>query len=196
MFASFFSQLRSYAEWYAGLDEKERGEVRESLTIYDRQRSPLPQVKPLYLTMDGAPFELPKASLLTAYDSWSNEQSKYKNSDYWFDNWMRSNVASGYDGVKAAWTSPWLSANYCPANTMQYRQAGRRAEYRQYVVNPYYLSVAGGEESFLNAVFAICRDVSVDSDGQPRLLHNVSSDVRIAVHVPYNKVVKNYLAIK
>lgn len=195
VFASFFTQLRGYAEWFAGLDEKERGVVRESITEYDRQHNQLPQVENVYLTMDDTPFAIPKASLIAAYDSWSSVSARFISRDYWFDNWTRSNATESYQGIKPAWSSPWIESNYCPANTEQYRQANRRKEYRQYVVNPYYLSLNGGEESFLNTIFGICRDVIGKESIHPQLHHNVASDVRIAIHIPYNKVVKNYLSI-
>lgn len=191
VFASFFAQIRSYAEWFANLDDKDKSEVRESLYTYDRTKSTLPIVKTLYLTME-APFTLPKASLVTAYDSWSNEHSQFKSRDYWFDNWVRTNAIASYPGVKPAWSSPWLASSFSPVNTLQYKQAGRRAEYRNYVVNPYYLTVKGNESSFLNTVFGICHDVQ--SGEQTSLHHNASADVRISIHVPYNKAVKNYIS--
>lgn len=190
VFASFFAQLRSYAEWFANLDAVERREVRESLYTYDKSKGQ-PVVKTLYLTLD-APFTLPKASLVTAYDSWSNTFSKFQSRDYWFDNWIRTNAVASYPGVKPAWSSPWLSSSFSPVNTLQYKQASRRTEYRNYVVNPYYLTVKGNETSFLNTVFGICREVQ--SGEQPTLRHNAYADVRISIHVPYNKAVKDYIS--
>ena len=191
VFASFFAQIRSYAEWFANLDAKDRREVRESLYTYDRLRDAQPVVKTVYLTMD-APFTLPKASLVTAYDSWSNAFSQFKSRDYWFDNWIRTNAVASYPGVKPAWSSPWLASSFSANNTLQYKQVSRRAEYRNYIVNPYYLTVKGNERSFLNTVFGICHEVQ--SGEQPTLNHNASADVRISIHVPYNKAVKSYIS--
>ena len=191
VFASFFAQIRSYAEWFANLDAKDRREVRESLYTLDIRRDSLPQVKTLYLTMD-APFSLPKASLVTAYDSWANTFSQFKSRDYWFDNWIRTNTVASYPGVKPAWASPWLASSFSPNNTMQYKQASRRTEYRNYIVNPYYLTVKGNEKSFINTVFGICHEMQ--NGEHPMLHHNATSDVRISIHVPYNKAVKNYIS--
>ena len=192
VFASFFAQLHSYAEWFANLDSKEKREVRESLYTFDKNIS-LPVVKTQYLTMD-APFTLPKASLVTAYDSWSNTFSQFVSRDYWFDNWVRTNEVPSYPGIKPAWSSPWLSSSFSPVNTTQYKQAGRRTEYRNYVVNPYYLTVKGNERSFLNTVFGICHEIQ---NGEPTTLHhNAAADVRISIHVPYNKAVKSYISPK
>jgi len=193
-FASFFAQIHSYAEWYENLDENERREVRESLSVSDAQHGSLKRVRQVFLSLDDSPFDLPKASLLTAYDSWSRDDAQFKNRDYWFDNWIRSNQIDGYAGIKPAWTSPWISSDFSANNTEQYRQAKRRNQYRQYVVNSYYLTLNDGENSFLNTVFIICRDALHNNEQLPALHHNALSDARISIHVPYNKAVKSYIS--
>ena len=141
-----------------------------------------------------APVALPKASLVAAYDSWAAQKSQFRNRDYWFDNWTRTNLKDNYPGIKPAWASPWLTGDFSADNTDHYRQAARRSEYRQYVANPYYLSAVANEASFLATVFAICGQQADTGHNSPRLLHNAASDAHIAIHIPYNKVVKDYLS--
>lgn len=183
VFASFFSQLRTYAEWYASLSDEGRESVRNSFAD-----SSLNNIK---LSLSNSPFTMPKASLLTAYDSWSHSRSQFRSRDYWFDNWLRHNDVEEYQGIKPAWASPWISANYTPVNTEQYTQSRKRDEYRNYVANAYYLSCRADERSFLNTVFEFCR--SSQSGVLLPLNHNSSADVRIAVHVPFNNIVREYI---
>ena len=145
------------------------------------------------LSLSHTAFSMPKASLLTAYDSWADQQSRFKSRDYWFDNWLRSNAVDGYPGIKPIWISPWYNSNYTPDNTVAYRQANRRMTYRKYIANAYYLSCVKDESSFLNTVFGICNRMMTTTSEVPTFYHNASANVHIPISVPYNDLVKTYL---
>lgn len=186
LYAEFFSNINRYAKWYTELDSATRESLRKTFMKEDFD----------YATLDmgGSPYVVYKASLVAAYDTWANDLMRYKNRDYWFDNWLRSNATTDYTGAYTPWTSPWLSSQFKVANTQKYSKRHRRDSYRDYVANMYFLTSALNEKNFLGHVFTICDRMTFGQSSDLVLYHNGTSDAKVLINVPYYEgFTKEYL---